>query len=232
MASSSVALALRRALDVESVPMGRPPRRPGPAWLLNPRRLEIVLAAAAYPGIHLRSASRLLLSPLPSLRFHLRRLEEERLIKRARVRDRVHLFILGMFPPSTEPFLIVWQNPIERGILAAIRTKPGTVRSDLLRSVGASAADVDRAIRVLVSLGAIRRAGREPNLRLHMTVAWKAFEARCESGEEQRLRRFLSLLESQSLNPTAEAIEDHRARISVDGPKSRVRFVLPLDPLR
>jgi len=232
MASPSVALALRRALDVESVSLGRPLRRAGPAWLLNPRRLEIVLAAAAYPGIHLRSASRLLLSPLPSLQFHLRRLEEQRLIKRVRVQDRVHLFIPGMFPPSMEPFLIALQDPIDRSILEAIRARPGTVQSDLLSSAGTSPPDVDRAIRSLVSLRAIRRAGMEPNPRLHVTAAWKAFETRCETGEEQRLRRFLSLLESQSLNPAAQAIEDHRARISVDGPKSRVRFVLPLNPLR
>src|SRR6266545_7095538 len=71
---SGIARKIRTILDVQDVPMTPPARHGGRSWLLHPRRLEVLLAAAAYRGLHLREASRILLQPHPALRYHVERL--------------------------------------------------------------------------------------------------------------------------------------------------------------
>ncbi len=228
---SGFARGLQRALGLEAVKLEQPSRRPGPSWLLNPRRLEIVLTAAAYPGVHLRSASRLLLSPLPSLRFHVQRLAGHGLLRTRRLGNRVLLFLPGAFPAAAEPFLAVWQDPLDRRVLEIIRDHPGLLRSTLGRQVVPDSGILERSLARLRKIGAIRiretRAGR----RFHVTAAWLRFEKVCEKGKPDRLQAFLALLESEGVHPLLEELTTDRARISVDGPRSRIRFALPLNPL-
>ncbi len=212
--------------------MERPPRRAGPSWLLNPRRLEIVLTAAAYPGIHLRSASRLLLSPLPSLRFHVRRLQENGLVSSLRSCGRVHLFISDMYPAWAENLLASWEEPTDRAVLTYVRGHPGIRRSAVDRVLRIRRAPLHQAIQRLVSRRVIRASTSAEDPRLRVTSAWDRLQELCATDAEKRLRRFLAILDLQGLSPVAQPIDRERVRISVDGPRARLRFVLPLNPLR
>jgi len=177
-----IAAKLRSILDVQDIPIDRPARRSGRAWLLNPRRLEIVLTAAAYPGVHLRSASRLLLQPLPSLRYHVLRLERERFVATRRSGGRTSLFIPGMYPKNFETLLVAWEDrdAVPEGTPARMR---------------------------------------------------HAFERLCHDKTAARLETFLGLLRRDDLHPEAEPLDRGRFRVTVDGPRARIRFVLPLDPI-
>lgn len=228
---SGLARGLQRALSLESVKLDQPSRRPGASWLLNPRRLEIVLTAAAYPGIHLRSASRLLLSPLPSLRFHVERLSGHNLLRTRRMGNRVLLFLPGEFPAAVEPFLAVWEDPLDRRVLEIIRTHPGIPRSLLGRQIVPDSGVLERSLARLRKVGAVRVRGSRDRRRFEVTVGWRRFEAICRKGMADRLQAFLSLLESEGLHPLLEELRADRARVSVDGPRSRIRFTLPLNPL-
>lgn len=228
---SGLARSLQRALSLESVRLDQPSRRPGPSWLLNPRRLEIVLTAAAYPGIHLRSASRLLLSPLPSLRFHVDRLARHDLLRTRRMGNRVLLFLPGQFPPSVEPFLAVWEDALDRRVLEIVRAHPGVPRSILGRQIVPDSGVLERSLSRLRKVGAVRVRGARDRRRFEVTAAWRRFETLCAKGMADRLQGFLSLLESEDLHPLLEELRTDRARIGVDGPRSRIRFTLPLNPL-
>ncbi len=228
---SGLARGLQRALSLESVSLDQPSRRPGPSWLLNPRRLEIVLTAAAYPGVHLRSASRLLLSPLPSLRFHVERLAAHGLLRTRRIGNRVLLFLPGQFPPSVEPFLAVWEDPLDRRVLEIVRAHPRIPRSLLGRQIVPDSGVLDRSLARLRSVGAVRMRGIREGRRFEVTAGWKRFEELCQKGMADRLQVFLSLLEGEGLHPLLEELRTDEARIGVDGPRSRIRFTLPLNPL-
>ncbi len=228
---SGLARGLQRALSLESVQLDQPSRRSGTSWLLNPRRLEVVLTAAAYPGIHLRSASRLLLSPLPSLRFHVERLSRHSLLRTRRMGNRVLLFLPGQFPAAVEPFLAVWEDPLDRRVLEIVRTHPGISRPLLGRQIVPDSGVLERSLGRLRKVGAVRVRGSRERRRFEVTVAWRRFEALCEKGMADRLQAFLSLLEAEDLHPLLEELRSDRARISVDGPRSRIRFSLPLNPL-
>lgn len=228
---SGLARGLQRALSLETVKLEQPSRRPGSSWLLNPRRLEIVLTAAVYPGVHLRSASRLLLSPLPSLRFHVERLAAHGLIRVRRMGNRVLLFVPGQFPPAVEPFLAVWEDPLDRRVLGIVREERGVSRSVLGRQIVPDSGVLERSLARLRQVGAVRVRGSREHRRFEVTAGWKRFETLCRNSMADRLQTFLSLLESEGLHPLLEELHADQARISVDGPRSRIRFTLPLDPL-
>ncbi len=230
-APSGFARGLQRALSLESVQLDQPTRRSGPSWLLNPRRLEIVLTAAAYPGVHLRSASRLLLSPLPSLRFHVERLAAHGLLRTRRLGNRVLLFVPGQFPASAEPFLAAWEEPLDRRVLALIRRHPGIARSTLGRQIVPDSGILERSTDRLRAIGAVRVRGSREGRHFSVTVAWDRFEKSCHEGVPDRLQTFLSVLASEDLHPLLEEMSSDHARISVDAPRTRIRFSLPLDPL-
>lgn len=231
-APSGFARGLQRALGLESVKLDQPTRRAGPSWLLNPRRLEILLTAAAYPGVHLRSSSRLLLSPLPTLRFHVERLSAHGLLRMRRLGNRILLFVPGQFPARVEPFLAAWADPLDRRVLEIVRSHPGVLRSTLGRQIVPNAGVLERSIERLRKLGTLRVRGARDGRRLYVTAAWRRFEALCESGMADRLQALLSLLEAEGLHPLLEELTSDRARVSVDAPRSRIRFTLPLNPLR
>lgn len=225
------ARGLRRALSLESVKLEQPNRFPGTSWLLNPRRLEIVLTAAAYPGVHLRSASRLLLSPLPSLRFHVERLADHGLLRTRRVGNRVLLFIPDQFPPNAELLLGAWQDPLDRRVLRVIRHHPGITRATLGRQVVPDGEVLERSLARLQNCGAIRVRESKASRRFWATATWRRFEEICQDGMSDRLQKLLTLLDSQGLRPLLEEMTTDRVRVSVDGPRSRIRFALPLNPL-
>lgn len=231
-APTGLARGLQRLLSVESIELDVPYRRPGPASLLNPRRLEIVLTAAAYPGVHLRSASRLLLSPLPSLRFHVEKLRERGLLRLLESAGRAHLFLTGMYPPRFEPFLAAWEDPLLRRVVSMIRDHPGIDGDSLRRQIVPDGKALRRALRALRACKAIRESVSRKGHRYWTTAAWRAFESVCDRGSGDRLQRFLSVLREEGLHPLLEEMAVDRARISVDGPRFRIRFSLPLDPLR
>ena len=228
---SGFARGLQRALSLESVKLDQPTRRSGPSWLLNARRLEIVLTAAAYPGVHLRSASRLLLSPLPSLRFHVERLAGHGLLRTRRLGNRVLLFIPGQFPAWAEPFLAAWEEPLDRRVLSLIRDHPGIPRSTLGRQIVPDSGILERSLVRLHGIGAVRSRGAREGRHFSATVAWGRFERLCRDGKPDRLQTFLSLLASEDLHPLLEEMTEDRARVSVDAPRTRIRFSLPLNPL-
>ena len=228
---TGLAKGLERALSLESVKLDQPSRRPGESWLLNPRRLEIVLTAAAYPGIHLRSASRLLLSPLPSLRFHVERLAAHNLLRTRRVGNRVLLFLPGQFPVSMEPLLAVWEDPLDRRVLQIVRENPRIPRSLLGRQIVPDSGILERSLARLRKVGAVRVRGARDRRRFEVSAGWRRFEALCQKGSADRLQTFLSLLEAEDLHPLLEELRTDRAQVSVDGPRSRIRFTIPVNPL-
>ena len=228
---TGLARGLQRALSLESVRLDVAERQPGPAVLLNPRRLELLLTAAAYPGVHLRSASRLLLSPLPSLRFHVRRLEERGLLRTWRSGARVHLFVPGMFPARAEPFLAVWEDPFDRRVLRLIEARPGISREALGRQIVPDSRYLERSLRRLLACGAVRTRPSKDARRFWLTSGWTRFGRLCHDGVPERLQRFLDLLRDEGLHPSLEEVSTDRVRMSVDGPRFRIRLALPLDPL-
>jgi len=231
-APTGFARGLERALGLEPVQLEVPDRMPGAVLLLNPRRLEILLAAAAYPGVHLRSASRLLLSPLPSLRFHVEKLRERGLLRTWKSGRRLHLYVPGMYPPRFEPFLATWEDPLQRRVLALIWDHPGIERRALRRQLITDAGVLSRALGPLLERDAIRESASRRGTRYRTTAGWNSFDRACRDRTGERLQRFLSLLRAEGLRPLLEEMAVDRARISVDGPRFRVRFSLPLDPLR
>lgn len=222
--------SLQRALEVEAIDLDQPTRVSGPTLLLNPRRLEIVLAAAAYPGLHVRSLSRLLLVPLPSLRFHVEKLEGAGLLQVRRGGRRTSAFLPSLWAARDEPFLVAWENPVDRRVMHLVRTSPGIPESALRRQIVPDAGVVTRSLRRLVRCGALRVRGAHER-RCTPTAAWTRFERSCRAGAGARLERFLLILREQGLRPMLEEASTERARISVDGPRFRLRFVLPLNPL-
>lgn len=229
--STGFARGLERALGLEEVKLEQPVRVAGTSWLLNPRRLEIVLTAAMYPGVHLRSASRLLLSPLPSLRFHVERLAAQGLLRTRRLGNRVALFVPRQFPPRMEPFLAAWQDPLDRRVLQMIREHPGIARAALGRQIVPDSGFLERSLARLRRCGAIRVRGAKGARRFWPSSGWKEFERVCRRGMADRLQALLTLLESQGLRPFLEEMTAEGARVSVDGPRSRIRFALSLNPL-
>ncbi|OGS49253.1 MAG: hypothetical protein A3K68_06135 [Euryarchaeota archaeon RBG_16_68_13] len=230
--SAGIAKSLRRTLDLEVLPGNVAPRAPGPAILLNPRRLEIVLTAAVYPGIHLRSAARLLLSSLPTIRHHVQVLESAGTLRTVPRGRRLHLFVPGLFSPREETILLIWDDPRDRSVLRAVTGRPGIRRRELSGKIVASPSSLDRSIRRLRDAGVVRDRSGSGVQKLWPTSAWRDFERSSVAGAAARTERFLALLANHGLRPALDRTEGTVARISVDGPRGRVRFAFPANPLR
>ena len=203
--------------------------RAGPLLLLNPRRFEIVLSAAAYPGVHLRSVSRLLLQPLPTLRFHVAALKAARLLESRPFFGRLSLFVRDLYPKPAEPLLVAWEDPQLRDILRRLPTESSASIPDLARELGISAASVRSGANRLRSVGAIRwiRSGE----RIERSHRWHQFEVLCRSGRHSRAENIDALFREENLHPKVAEIGEGTYRFEVDGPRFRMRFTLPLDPL-
>ncbi len=227
---SGIARKIRTILDVQDVPMAPLSRRGGRSWLLHPRRLEVLLAAAAYPGLHERSASRLLLQPLPSLRYHVEQLVNQGFLERRRYAGRTSLFASGMYPRASEPFLVAWEDRVDRTILVALAARPSSRADAIATAARISVRSAVARLQRLAAIGAVRLS-RAHVPRVSLTARWRAFERDCHEQTGARLDRFLGLLQHDDLHPAAESLDRGRARITVDGPRSRIRFVLPLDPI-
>ncbi len=86
-------------------------------------------------------------------------------------------------------------------------------------------------LRRLLAAEAVRSRGSGPGRRYWVTAQWSRFERRCHDGVPERLQRFLLLLRGEGLHPILEEATADRARMSVDGPRFRIRFALSLDPM-
>lgn len=230
-APPNVARALQRILELEVLPPSETVRPPGPTALLNPRRLEVVLTAAAYPGIHIRSAARLLVSSLDAVRGHVARLEADRVVRTRRQGRRVCLFVSGQYRPGEETLLALWADPVDRRTLEALRRRDPSTRPELLAATGLGSGALDRSLGRLRAAEAIWTTLEARLVTVRRTPVWRRFEFACRTRGQARLERFRALLAAQALRPAVEAVEANRARLSVDGPRARIRFVLPLDPL-
>ncbi|HEX9340054.1 MAG TPA: hypothetical protein VF992_02635 [Thermoplasmata archaeon] len=227
---SGIARKIRTILDVQDVPIAPPARRGGRSWLLHPRRLEVLLASAAYPGLHERSASRLLLLPLPSLRYHVEQLVAQGFLERRRYAGRTSLFASGMYPRASECFLVAWEDRIDRAILVALARTPKAAADAIAKAARISTPGAVAGLRRLAAIGAVRLS-RDRVPRASLTAGWRAFERDCHVRTGARLDRFVALLQRDDLHPVVEPLDRSRVRITVDGPRSRIRFVLPLDPI-
>ncbi len=134
-------------------------------------------------------------------------------------------------PARVEPLLAAWQDPLDRRVLEIVRGHRGVLRSTLSRQVVPDAGVVDRSLAGLLRLGAVRTRGARAGRRIYPSAAWQRFEVLCEEGKADRLQALLALLESEDLHPLLEELTSDRARVSVDGPRSKIRFTLPLNPL-
>jgi len=216
---------------VEAAPGPVPGRPARTSVLLNPRRLEVLLAAASYPGIHLRSLSRLLLSSLPALRHHVGVLEAEGLVRTVRRGRRAHVFVTSLVPPREEAFLLILGDPVDRRVIVRVGAGPGAGRRELAAGLRMSRSTLDRSLRRLETAATLRVTRRSGRARVWPSAAWRRFEASCAEAAEGRIARFAAVLEKQGLHPAVEPSEPGRARILVDGPRGRLRFVYVANPL-
>ena len=159
------------------------------------------------------------------------RLAGHGLLRTRRLGNRVLLFVPGQFPVWAEPFLAAWEEPLDRRVLILIRDHPGIPRATLRRQIVPDSGILERSLARLHGIGAVRSRGGREGRRFSVTVAWERFERLCHEGRADRLQAFLSLLASEDLHPLLEEMTEDRARVSVDAPRTRIRFSLPLDPL-
>lgn len=227
----NLARGLRRALDVEDLPPLEAMRPRGAIPLLNPRRLELLLTAAAYPGIHLRSAARLLVTSLDALRSHVAKLEARGILRRIVVDRRTCLFVPKLFRPSSERLLARWSDPMDRKVLEILREEGPRTRAELLGASRLRRSALDRCLRRLRSAEAVRARATPRGLEVRLTAEWRRLERDCAQGGEARLQRFLGLLAREGMRPGLDGRKEDRVRLSVDGPRSRIGFALRLNPL-
>ena len=130
-----------------------------------------------------------------------------------------------------EPFLAVWEDPLDRRVLEIVRAHPGISRTLLGRQIVPDSGILERSLARLRAVGAVRTRGSREGRRFEVTAGWRRFEDLCGKGMPDRLQILLSLLEAEDLHPLLEELRTDEARVSVDGPRSRIRFTLPLNPL-
>lgn len=136
-----------------------------------------------------------------------------------------------MYRPRVEPFLAVWEDPFDQRVLRLIRERPGIPREALRRQVVPDSRPLERSLSRLLACGAIRMKTSDVGRRFWSSADWRKFEKLCLDGVPDRLQRFLDLLESEGLHPVLEEVSTDRVRMSVDGPRFRIRFALPLNPV-
>jgi hypothetical protein len=158
-------------------------------------------------------------------------LEEQGLLRTWKSGSRVHLFVPGMYPLRVEPFLALWEDPFDRRVIRLIGEHPGLTREALGRQIVPNASVLERSLKRLLGFGVVRSTGSVQGRRFWVTASWKNFESLCQKGIPDRLQRFLSLLEAEGLRPVLEEMSPDRVQMSVDGPRFRIRFALPLNPL-
>ena len=126
--------------------------------------------------------------------------------------------------------MVAWEDPIDRAILLALVPRRTTRADPIAKAARLALPALTVRLRRLDAIGAVR-FDQHAVPRVSLTKPWRAFERECHERTGARLDRFLGLLERDDLHPAAETLDRGRVRITVDGPRSRIRFVLPLDPI-
>src|SRR6266566_3362869 len=158
------------------------------------------------------------------------RLVDEGFIECRRYGGRTALFASGMYPRTSERFLVAWEDPIDRAILLALGGRRTTGADLVAEAARLALPTVMVRLRRLAAIGAVG-FNRDAVPRVSLTKPWRAFERECHARTGARLECFVGLLERDYLHPAAEPLDRGRVGITVDGPRSRIRFVLPLDPI-
>jgi DNA-binding transcriptional ArsR family regulator len=137
-----------------------------------------------------------------------------------------------MFPATWERLLAAWQDPDGRRTISVLREKGPLSVGKLRSAMGKSPRDLSRTVSWLRRQGVIRMVRSRGELEYGLSQGWVTFERHCRKDTQARLATFLAVLRADDLHPVVESIGGDRARVAVDGRRSRIRFVLPLDPLR
>ena len=116
-----------------------------------------------------------------------------------------------------------------REILRRLRTEsPASIR-DLAQELRTSVASVRGGANRLRSLAAVCwiRGGE----RIGLSHRWHEFEALCRNERHHRAEKIDALFQEENLHPKVAELGEGSYRFEVDGPRFRMRFTLPLDPL-
>ena len=127
--------ALQRALGVEFVLPEVEPREGGTSLLMNPRRQRVFEYVWNYPCSHLRRISRELRIPPQSLRWHLLRLRESRLLASRKVKGKTVYYAPWAIRDEDVPLFASLSNGVRGRIVRFVAHRETTTQSDIFRGL-------------------------------------------------------------------------------------------------
>ncbi|MEK6852049.1 MAG: hypothetical protein AABY30_05885 [Candidatus Thermoplasmatota archaeon] len=222
--------ALQRALGVEFVLPEVEPREGGTSLLMNPRRQRVFEYVWNYPCSHLRRISRELRIPPQSLRWHLLRLRESRLLASRKVKGKTVYYAPWAIRDEDVPLFASLSNGVRGRIVRFVAHRETTTQSDIFRGLETYQQAVLPPLGELTGLGLLK-TWKENGKRFYVLGdAYARLQVTYAEASEERLDRLLAVLRSDGVSPKVRSRGEGEVQVQVSSGVEKSVLRLRLAP--
>lgn len=223
-----VGRALQRALGTEFVLPEVEPREGGRSLLMNPRRQRAFEYVWNHPCCHLRRISRELRVPPQSLRWHLMRLVDGKILAIRRARGKTVYYAPWAVRETDVPALAALSNGVRSRIVRLVADRHPITQSEIFRALNTYQQAVLPPLRELTYHGLLATSKTNGKRYYEPGETYTRLQTDYEAATQERLDRLLAVLTSDGVIPRVHARtqDEVQVQLSTGLQKSVLRLTL------
>jgi len=228
---ASAGRALQRALGTEFVLPPVEPRESGRSLLMNPRRQRVFEYVWNHPCSHLRRISRELRIPPQSLRWHLMRLVDGRILAARTTRGKTVYYAPTAVREGDVPALAALSNGMRGRIVRLVSQEKRITQSDIFRALRTYQQAVLPPLRELTSLGLLATWKANGKRYYEAGDTYARLRSAYAGASQERLDRLLGVLRSDGVSPKVQSRSEDEAQVLVSSGLQKSVLRLGLSPV-
>jgi len=223
-----VGRALQRALGTEFVLPQVEPREGGRSLLMNARRQRVFEYVWNHPCSHLRRISRELRIPPQSLRWHLVRLVDGRILAARTTRGKTVYYAPWAVRDGDVPALAALSDGVRGRIVRLVSQEKRLTQSDIFRALRTYQQAVLPPLRELTGFGLLATWKANGKRYYEPGETYARLRSDYTGARQERLDRLLGILKSDGVSPKVQSRSDDEVHVQVSSglQKSVLRLAL------
>jgi DNA-binding MarR family transcriptional regulator len=202
----------------------------GKSLLMNPTRQKIFRYLCEYPCSSLSTIARDIQLSAPSTSWHLKLMEERKLIARESIGNQIVFFPVEMIEFSLIPILSLLTNPKINDIFIKIFESPGIQQNELTHKLGVSHQSINTFTNRMENEGLISIVKDGKFTRYYPTKKL----GQLEINQRKKLKEFrkwlIKALKFDGVNPILIRATDHELTLQITSGKSLKSIKLSINP--
>jgi predicted ArsR family transcriptional regulator len=226
-----VGRALQHALGKEFVLPEVEPREGGRSLLMNPRRQRVFEYVWNNPCSHLRRISRELRIPAQSLRWHLTRLVEGKILAARTARGKTVYYAPWAVREGDVPALAALSNGVRAQIVRHVAQAKRTTQTNVFRALHTYQQAVLPPLRELTGFGLLTTWKANGKRYYEMGETYARLRSDYAGATQERLDRLLAVLKRDGVSPKVQDRSDDEVQVQVSAGPQKSVLRLGLSPV-